>query len=147
MLKDHPDAAELNLADIRIVVESVVVWGAFAPPVESERTTFSLATWRYKTSLPANGQQNRVQSQRQPGAGVDDGKLSGGADHHGRHWPDLPALIKSKLRDDSLESLRRQNLFTSRLRVELPLLALQQKIRAQAGIDETGIAISPPSCR
>jgi hypothetical protein len=58
-----------------------------------------------------------------------------------------PALIKSKLRDDSLESLRRQNLFTSRLRVELPLLALQQKIRAQAGIDETGIAISPPSCR
>jgi hypothetical protein len=34
MLKDHADAAGLNLADIEIVVDSVVVWGSFVPMVE-----------------------------------------------------------------------------------------------------------------
>ena len=42
MLKQHADAAELNLADIEIVVDSVVVWGSFVPLVEPERTTLSL---------------------------------------------------------------------------------------------------------
>jgi hypothetical protein len=42
MLKDHADAAGLNLADIEIVVDSVVVWGSFVPMVEPERTTLSL---------------------------------------------------------------------------------------------------------
>ena len=49
-----------------------------------------------------------------------------------------PELIKNTLLGAPLESLRRQNLFTSHLRVELPLRALQQKIRHQAGVDELG---------
>jgi hypothetical protein len=31
MLSDHADAAGLNLADIEIVVDSVVVWGSLQP--------------------------------------------------------------------------------------------------------------------
>ena len=139
MLKDHPDAAELNLADIRIVVESVVVWGAFAPPLESERSTFSLGDLALQNliSLPTGNKTVCSLNGSPVPAWMTASYLAAliTTVDIGRTYP---ALIKSKLRDDSLESLRRQNLFTSRLRVELPLLALQQKIRAQAGVDETG---------
>ncbi|PMY59863.1 dermonecrotic toxin domain-containing protein, partial [Pseudomonas sp. MPR-R3A] len=49
-----------------------------------------------------------------------------------------PALIKRKLLDDPAETLRRQTLYTRHLRIQLPLQALQQKMRGEAGIDERG---------
>ena len=139
MLKDHADASKLNLADIEIVVDSLVVWGAFVPLVEPERTTLSLVDLALQNliALPlGNKTVSSTSAATLPGwltvdyletliTRVDIGKT-------------YPTLIKSKLLDDPLESLRRQNLFTSHLRVELPLLALQQKIRAQNGIDERG---------
>ncbi|WP_347909797.1 hypothetical protein [Pseudomonas grandcourensis] len=139
MLKEHADAAQLNLADIEIVVDSVVVWGAFVPLVEPERTTLSLAdlTLQNLIALPlGNKTVHSTSAAALPTwltvsylealiTSVDIGKT-------------YPTLIKSKLLDDPLERLRRQNLFTSHLRVELPLLALQQKIRTQGGIDERG---------
>ncbi|WP_223532003.1 DUF6543 domain-containing protein [Pseudomonas sp. GL-RE-20] len=139
MLKEHADAAQLNLADIEIVVDSVVVWGAFVPLVKPERTTLSLVDLALQNliALPLGDKTVRSTSATALPAwltvsylealitSVDIGKT-------------YPTLIKSKLLDDPLESLRRQNLFTSHLRVELPLLALQQKIRAQGGIDERG---------
>jgi len=139
MIKEHADAARLNLADIEIVVDSVVVWGSFIPLVEPERTTLSLVDLALQNliALPLGNKSVRSTSATALPTwmtvsylealivSVDIGKT-------------YPALIKSKLLDDPLDSLRRQNLFTSHLRVELPLLALQQKIRAQAGIDELG---------
>jgi hypothetical protein len=139
MIKEHADAAKLNLADIEIVVDSVVVWGSFTPLVEPERTTLGLVDLALQNliALPLGNKSVRSTSAtalpawmtvsylEQLIASVDIGKT-------------YPELIKSKLRDDPLDSLRRQNLFTSHLRVELPLLALQQKIRAQHGIDELG---------
>ncbi|WP_095164962.1 DUF6543 domain-containing protein [Pseudomonas sp. Irchel 3H3] len=139
MLKEHADAERLNLADIEIVVDSVVVWGSFTPLVEPERTTLSLVDLALQNliALPLGNKSVRSTSATALPTwmtvsylealivSVDIGKT-------------YPALIKSKLLDDPLDSLRRQNLFTSHLRVELPLLALQQKIRAQAGIDELG---------
>lgn len=139
MLSEHPKAKDLRLADIEIVIDSVVVWGSFAPPVGPERTTLSLVDLALQNliALPLGNKSVRSTSATVlPAwltvsylealiAKVDIGKT-------------YPALIKSKLLDDPLESLRRQNLFTGRLRVELPLLALQQKIRTQGAVDELG---------
>jgi hypothetical protein len=139
MLKQHADAEKLNLAEIEIVVDSVVVWGSFTPPVGSQRTILSLVDLSLQNLIALPLGTKSVRSSNANAlptwmtasylealiVSVDIGKT-------------YPQLIKSKLLDDPLESLRRQNLFTSQLRVELPLLALQQKIRAQSGIDELG---------
>ncbi|KAB0509207.1 dermonecrotic toxin domain-containing protein [Pseudomonas moorei] len=139
MLKDHADATGLNLADIEITVDSVVVWGSFVPMVEPERTTLSLVDLALQNLIALPQGNKSVRSTRAAAlpkwmtvsyleeliARVDIGQ-------------NYPALIKSELLGDPVESLRRQNLFTSHLRVELPLLALQLKIRKQNGIDETG---------
>ena len=53
----------------------------------------------------------------------------------GQHYP---ALAKSKLLDNALESTRRQGLYSSHLRIQLPLQALQYKISQRAGVDELG---------
>ena len=139
MLAEHPEATGLQLADIEIVIDSVVVWGSFVPPVEPERTTLSLVELALQNLIalpPGNKSVRSTGTTELPGwltvsylealiVSVNIGQT-------------YPTLIKSKLLDDPLESLRRQNLFTSRLRVELPLLALQQKIRTEGGIDELG---------
>ncbi|MNM20258.1 hypothetical protein D3C81_305940 [compost metagenome] len=139
MLSEHPEAKNLQLENIEIVIDSVVVWGSFAPPVGPERTTLNLVDLALQNliALPLGNKSIRSTSATVLPAWltvsyletlivkVDIGQT-------------YPKLIKSKLLDDPLESLRRQNLFTSRLRVELPLLALQQKIRTQGGIDELG---------
>ncbi|WP_025112645.1 hypothetical protein [Pseudomonas sp. H1h] len=139
MLKEHADAAQLNLADIQIVVESVVVWGSYTPLLEPERSTFSLVDLALQNLIDLPLGNKTVHS---IGSTVVPVWMTANylqalivSVDIGQHYP---ALIKRTLHDDPLESLRRQNLFTSRLRVELPLLALQQKIRAQAGIDALG---------
>ena len=53
----------------------------------------------------------------------------------GRVYPDL---VKSKLLDDPTESARREELYTSQLRIQLPMLALEGKIRGRGNIDERG---------
>ncbi|HJR30184.1 MAG TPA: DUF6543 domain-containing protein, partial [Pseudomonas sp.] len=139
MLKQHTDAAQLNLEDIEIVVDSLVVWGSFVPLVEPERTTLSLVDLALQNliALPLGNKSVRGSSNAALPAWMTASYLEAliVSIDIGKNYP---ALIKSKLLDDPLESLRRQNLFTSHLRVELPLLALQQKIRKQNGVDELG---------
>ena len=139
MLKDHADAAGLNLADIEIVVDSVVVWGSFVPLVEPERTTLSLVDLALQNliALPQGNKSVRSSSAAALPQWMTVSYLEALITRIdiGQNYP---ALIKSKLLVDPVDSLRRQNLFTSHLRVELPLLALQLKIRKQNGIDETG---------
>lgn len=139
MLKQHADATTVNLADIEIEVDSVVVWGTFVPLMEPERTTLSLVDLALQ-NLIAEPLGNKIVRSKSKATlpswmtvtflealivSVDIGKT-------------YPALIKNKLLDDPAQSLRRQKLFTRHLRVELPLLALQQKIQGKYGIDELG---------
>ncbi|ALI01381.1 hypothetical protein C1Y08_04085 [Pseudomonas sp. FW306-02-F02-AA] len=49
-----------------------------------------------------------------------------------------PALIKRKLIDDLVESRRQENFYIDQLRLLLPLMALESKVRQEAGIDEHG---------
>lgn len=49
-----------------------------------------------------------------------------------------PALVRHYLLDDKAEAARRQILFADQLRVQLPLKALEQKIRGQGGLTQAG---------
>lgn len=49
-----------------------------------------------------------------------------------------PKLIKRKLLDDPVESRRQENFHVAQLRWQLPLAALEGKVRRTAGIDEQG---------
>jgi hypothetical protein len=139
MLNEHADAALVDLADIEIVVDSVVVWGSFTPLIAPERTTLSLVDLALQNliALPLGNQSVHSASGATLPAWITVSYLQALITRVdiGKTYP---TLIKSTLLDDPVESLRRQNLFTRQLRTELPLLALQQKIRGQNDIDELG---------
>ena len=139
MLQQHADAATLELADLEIVVDSVVVWGSFTPLVEPERTRLSLVDLALQNliALPLGNKTVRSKSAAVLPQWLTVSYLEAliVSVDIGQSYP---ALIRRTLQDDPLQSLQRQNLFTSHLRIELPLLALQHKIRRQAGIDERG---------
>lgn len=136
---DHPDDAPVQLADIEISITSLQVWGTFIPPGATETQVLSLAELALQNliALPLG---NKVLQAREAAelpewltvsyveqliTQVDIGTT-------------YPALIKSKLLDDTQQAAEREQLYISHLRVELPMLALQLKIRGQAGLDETG---------
>ncbi|MBU6958308.1 hypothetical protein KRR23_11220 [Pseudomonas sp. CVAP len=49
-----------------------------------------------------------------------------------------PKQIKRKLIDDPVESRRQEKLYSDQLRLLLPLMALESKVKQEAGIDEHG---------
>jgi len=139
MVADHAEAATLHLDDIEIRVTSQVVWGTFPVPGKIEMTTFNLVDLALQNliALPLGDKSLRLRNARALPAWLTVSyveTLVQQADI-GRQYP---ALVKAKLLDDPQESLRRQQLYGQHLRIQLPLLALQYKIRQQAGIDERG---------
>ena len=136
MLKEHSDAGNLRLEKVEIRVRSVIVWGSFTLPGKFEDTTFTLAELALQNliSLPIGEKNIRLHNGNTLPAWltvpyvetlirrVDIGK-------------NYPILAKSKLLDDVLESNRRKALFSSHLRIQLPLLALQYKMSEKAGLD------------
>lgn len=141
LLKDHPQANPSLLEGIDVVVRSPVVWGLFPVPGHFETTIFSLAELALQNliALPLGVKFLR---QHKPGtlpvwltvdylesliSRVDIGNT-------------YPALIKATLLDSPQEAARRQQLYTEHLRIQLPLLALQCKLRDEGAIDEQGYA-------
>lgn len=139
IIKDHPDAAELALETLTITVQKQVVWGTFPLPGQVESSTFSLADLALQNliALPVGNQTLQLQARKALPAWltVDYVKT---LITHVDIGTTYPALIRSKLIDDPDESLRRRTLYTQHLRIQLPLLALQCKVRKEAGIDERG---------
>lgn len=139
MLKEHTDAANLHLDSIEIQVRSPIVWGSFTLPGKVDTTTFSLADLALQNliGLPLGDKSIRQRN-------ADDlpewltvayiesliRKVDVGQNY--------PALAKNKLLDNPLESTRRRALYSSHLRIQLPLLALQYKMSQHAGVDELG---------
>ncbi|WP_421555875.1 hypothetical protein [Pseudomonas kitaguniensis] len=139
IIKDHPVAANLRLDTLTIKVESQVVWGIFTVPGQVETSTFSLAELALQNliALPIGNQSLRMQVRKALPAWLTVAyvkKLIAQVDIGTTY----PALIRSKLIDDAAESARRKTLYIQHLRIQLPLLALQCKIRQEAGIDERG---------
>ena len=141
MLKDHPDATASLLDSLDIVVRSPVIWGAFAVPGQIETTVFSLTELALQNliALPLGIKSLRQRNPRTlPGwLTVDYLESLISRVDIGNNYP---ALVKQSLLDDPQESARRQVLYTEHLRIQLPLLALQCKIRDEGGINEQGYA-------
>lgn len=139
ILKSHSDVALMKLENVEIVIVSQVVWGAFTAPGMSETTRLDLAELALENliALPLGNQS----VQYKDGTAVPDWmtpdylKTAISAVDIGAAYP---AWVKGKLLDDPLESLRRQRLYTSNLRIQLALQALQSKILGERGINERG---------
>lgn len=130
----------LNLEKVEIVIESPVLWGTFVVPGAVDITRRSLIDLALEnlTGLPTgnatvhyNGKDDNVPAwltYRYLKDVIEDIDI-------GQYYP---ALVKQKLLDDPQQSGHRQQLYTRHLHIQLPLLALQMKIRNQNGIDELG---------
>lgn len=139
MLKDQPKAGDVKIEDIQITITSLVVWGTFVLPGNTQTRTLSLIelalqnlagqptgnkTVQYKDGSDVP-QWMSASYLEQLVSSVDIGKT-------------YPAHLQKMLIDDSEQAAALQTLYTSQLRIELPLLALQHKIQGKAGITEQG---------
>nr|WP_315414030.1 DUF6543 domain-containing protein [uncultured Pseudomonas sp.] len=134
----HRNRANLNLDKVEISIESPVVWGTFVLPGTSDITRRSLIDLALEnlTGLPTGTPSVHYNGGKGP-AWLTYDYLKGvieTLDIGGRY----PKLIKKILLDDPQQSRSRQTLYTSHLRTQLPLLALQWKIQGLHGIDERG---------
>ncbi|MBF6040688.1 DUF4200 domain-containing protein [Pseudomonas sp. P154a] len=139
MIKDHPAAADLDLQDIEISITSVVVLGAVVIPGKTQTTTLSLIELALQNliAVPLGNKTVNCKSGDAVPVWMTPAyleKLVTQVDIGGVY----PTLIKQKLLDDPQEAQRRQVLYTRHLRTQLPLQALQHKMRGEAGIDERG---------
>ncbi|AEV65811.1 dermonecrotic toxin domain-containing protein [Pseudomonas ogarae] len=139
MQSDHDDASTLDPEKIEIEIKSPVVWGTFVVPFKFDTTRFNLvdlALQNLITLPPGNKTVRALDATVLPAWLTVDyvEKLITQVDI-GRVYPDL---IKRKLLNDPAESLRRENLYTSQLRIQLPMLALEGKLRGRGNIDERG---------
>ena len=139
MLKDQPNAKDIKLDDIVITITSLVVWGTFVLPGNTSTKTLTLTELALQNlaGLPLG---NKTVSYKDASA-VPDWmtvayleKLVSTVDI-GRTYP---AHLKARLIDDADQAAALKKLYTSQLRIELPLLALQDKIQGRAGIDDSG---------
>jgi hypothetical protein len=139
MLKSHSDVAQMELENVEIVIVSQVVWGAFTAPGMSETKRLDLAELALENliALPLGNPSVQYKDGTAVPAWMtpDYLKTAISAVDIGAAYP---AWVKAKLLDDPQESLRRQRLYASNLRIQLPLQALQSKIRGEHGLDERG---------
>ncbi|NWD21873.1 hypothetical protein HX864_01245 [Pseudomonas yamanorum] len=129
----------LKLAQVRITVTSQVVWGLFTAPGLTSTATFTLTELALENliALPlgnrrAHHQNGRVLPDWMDAAYLQDliTEVNIGEQY--------PKLIKDTLLQDTPQSQLRQTLYVDQLRLQLPLLALQYKMRNQYGVDEQG---------
>ncbi|WP_433737883.1 hypothetical protein [Pseudomonas putida] len=139
MIKDYPAASTLKLEDVEISITSLVVYGTFVVPGKTQTLTLSLVELALQNliAVPLGNKAVQYKNGDATPAWMTPAYLEQlvtqvniGATY--------PALIKRKLLTDALETSRRRELYVRHLRLQLPLLALQLKIRSQAGIDERG---------
>ncbi|WP_338800372.1 DUF6543 domain-containing protein [Pseudomonas sp. RSB 5.4] len=133
-------AQDFRLQDVEITVTSVVVWGTFVPPEQEQTLTLSLVELALQNlaGLPLG---NIAVRYREGASAVPAWMTSTYLENLvttvniGKTYPDE---LKNRLLDDPARSSRLRQLYSRQLPVELPLLALQYKIRGQAGFDELG---------
>ncbi|MCX2543489.1 DUF6543 domain-containing protein [Pseudomonas sp. COW5] len=139
MIKDQPGASALKLENVEIRVTSLIVLGTFIVPGQTQTLNLSLVELALQNLIALPLGNKTVQYKN--GDATPEwmtpayletlvARIDVGATY--------PALIRQKLLSDPQETLRRQNLFGRHLQIQLPLQALQFKIRDQAGIDERG---------
>ncbi|MGF0240183.1 hypothetical protein ACQR3P_10830 [Rhodococcus sp. IEGM1300] len=137
--KDHPEALGIALENIEITIVSPVILGTIAIPGAIDTVTLSLTDLALQNliAVPLGNKSVR----RTDGSTVEQWMTPAYLEklitdvNVGEAYP---ALIKNKLLANAAETQRREALFSSHLSIELPLQALQLKIRGEAGIDDQG---------
>lgn len=139
MSNDHPGVEQPDLAAIEFRVQSLVIWGTFVVPGKIETSTFSLADLALQNliALPF-GNKFLYSTDGKPLPTWMTVEYVEGLVKKADIGSTYPALIKSLLLDDAKDAKRRQDLYAQHLRIQLPMMALQCKIRGQAGIDARG---------
>jgi hypothetical protein len=137
---DRTPTQDFKLQDVEITDTSVVVWGTFVAPEQPQTLTLSLVDLALQNlaGLPLGDLSVRYRNSSTPVptwmtatylknlvTSVDIGKT-------------YPQLLEQRLVEDKTQAARLQQLYSRQLPVELSLLALQHKIRGEAGIDEQG---------
>ncbi|VVQ10062.1 hypothetical protein PS918_05168 [Pseudomonas fluorescens] len=139
MRKDHPQASTAKLDNVEISITSLVVWGTFVLPGQTDTLTLSLTELALQNlaGLPWGSTTVSITDGTPvPGWMTADylKKLVTTVDIGATY----PAMLKSRLIENLTQASALKRLYTEQLPVELPLLALQQKIRGNAGLDEQG---------
>lgn len=137
-LRDQP-TLETALNFIELRVRSTVVWGTFVVPGKVERSSFSIVELALQNLIALPLGDKTLHSTR--GKTLPDWLTVDyieGLVRQADIGKSYPALIKSKLLEASPQVRTRQQQFSQHLRIQLPLLALQGKIRQQAGLDARG---------
>lgn len=129
----------LKLRHVQITVTSQVVWGLFTAPGLTSTVTFSLEDLALQNliALPLGNKVAQYSDGRSLPSWMSVTYLEDLITqvNIGEQYP---KLVKTTLLDNPVQSLLRQTLYTDQLRLQLPLLALQYKIRNQYGVDEQG---------
>lgn len=136
---DHPKAGEVKIDEIEISITSLEVWGTFVLPFNSDNQTLSLSelTLQNLEGLPLGNKTVRYRD----GSALPDWVTVAYVEklvstvNIGKTYP---AYLKKLLVDDNVQAAALQKLYVRQLPIELPMLALQHKIRGEAGIDEQG---------
>ncbi|MBH3422396.1 hypothetical protein [Pseudomonas gessardii] len=139
MLKQHPEAAHLPLEQLTLRVQSPVVWGAFIVPGRTDTLFLSLSELALQNliAVPIGNKTLQWKSVQPLPAWLTVDYLEG-LITQANIGQAYPALIKSKLLENPSEASRRKTLYEQQMRTQLPLLALQNKIRQEHGLDEQG---------
>nr|WP_314524105.1 DUF6543 domain-containing protein [uncultured Pseudomonas sp.] len=138
-IDDQSAATKLNLGDIEVSITSLVVLGAVIVPGQTQTLSLSMVDFALQNlmGMPLGNKTVRYKSGEVAPAWMTPAYLETVVTQV-NIGDTYPRLIKSKFFDDLKESVWRQKLYASQLRIQLPLQALQLKIRGQAGIDEHG---------
>jgi hypothetical protein len=139
MRKEHPQASTVKLDRIEISITSLVVWGTFVLPGQTDTLTLSLTELALQNlaGLPSGIKTVRYTDDSPVPAWMTADyleKLVTTVDIGATY----PAMLKDRLLDDPTKARELKRLYTAQLSVELPLLALQYKIRGQRGLDDQG---------
>ncbi|MDQ0978130.1 dermonecrotic toxin domain-containing protein [Pseudomonas synxantha] len=136
--KADKQSTRLNPDKVEVIIQSPVIWGTFAVPGQIDITRRNLIDLALEnlTGLPTGETSVAYNGGPAPEwltySYLKD--LITQLDIGGHY----PALIKRTLLEDPVQSQARQQLYTSHLRVQLPMLALQWKIQGRYGLDELG---------
>jgi hypothetical protein len=132
-------ARNLKLQEVEITVTSVVVWGTFVSPEHEDSLTLSLVELALQNlvALPLGNKSVRYRDDTAVPDWMTPAYLENlvTAVNIGETYP---ALLKKTLIEDTAQAAHLQQLYRRQLPIELPLLALQHKIRGEAGMDESG---------
>ncbi|WP_175649508.1 hypothetical protein [Pseudomonas sp. Marseille-P9899] len=153
ILVDHPQATDLDVEAVevvnqRVIASGVAIGGDFVATGGRETVRFSLAQFALEnlTALRAGTVTVHLRDGRAAPdwLTLDYAKALVTRLDLGKAYPEL---LRRALFDEPEALARRQALFIEQVRLQLPLLALEKKLRGQDGLTSAAVVFYPPAGR